>query len=113
MIFFFKKRLVLRVLDVEKFSITFSLKSGILQTISLYIESIVNAFNLSLHIVLRKKVFILFKVEKYLFASYVVIGVVIKICSSLVIFTNFYSIAISEKETLPGVRCRKTYSKKI
>src|ERR1700755_2218087 len=38
--------------------------------------------------VLRKKVFILFKVEKHLSASDVVIGVIIKICSSLVIFEN-------------------------
>src|SRR5215469_1997675 len=75
-------------LNLTKYSMTSSLKFFISLIIVFSIESIANADNLSFVIVLRKNVLILFKVEKHLSASAVVIGVVIKIFSSFVVFEN-------------------------
>lgn len=61
-----------------KISITFSLKSGILFTSDPSMLNIANALSLDCPMVLRKNVFIRFKVEKHLSLSTVVIGIVHK-----------------------------------
>ena len=70
--------------------------------INLYSEDIIaSADNLSFIMVARKNVLILFRVEKHLSASELVIGVVIKIFSNLTVFgkvdCKFVSIKVCNK----------------
>ena len=79
---------VRQVLNVAKRLITCSLKSFISAIIKFSINIIARAVNFSFAMVLRKKVLILFKVEKHLSAPAVVIGVVIKMVNSLTVSEN-------------------------
>lgn len=76
------------LLLVTKLLITASLKFFDSVTIALSIDNIAKADSLSVAIVLRRKVLILFKVEKHLSASAVVIGVVIRIFNNLTVSEN-------------------------
>ena len=67
---------------------TLSLKSFISDIILVSLDIIANADNLSFIMVARTNVLIFFRVEKHLYASADVIGVVIKILSSLTVFSN-------------------------
>ena len=74
--------------SAAKRSMTFSLKLSMLRTSSLSMESMASAFRRSWPIAFRRNVLILFKVEKHLSASAVVIGVVMRMFNKLTVSEN-------------------------
>ena len=74
--------------NAAKQSMTLSLKSGMLRTSFRSIESMARALRRSWPMELRRKVFILFKVEKHLSASEVVMGVMIMMFNRATVSEN-------------------------
>ncbi|KAK6291236.1 hypothetical protein J4Q44_G00383670 [Coregonus suidteri] len=67
---------------------TFSLKSGMLRTSSLSMESMASAFRRSWPIEFRRNVLTRVKVEKHLSASAVVMGVVMRMFNRVTVSEN-------------------------
>lgn len=85
MVHFLKRNEAWRSFVWANLSMTLLLKSDSPWMSSFSIESIARAFNLCYPIVFCVNVFILFRVEKFLSDSVLVIGVVIMICRSVTV----------------------------